>query len=62
MQEAYARARKADISARVAGIDMLNRVSQTDAQWLRDLRSMGVCALHDIKPIRRGLMKLGLGV
>jgi 2-octaprenyl-6-methoxyphenol hydroxylase len=61
MLDAYARARHADIRLRVAGIDALNRASQADAPFLRDLRATGVRVLHDLTPVRRGLMRLGLG-
>jgi 2-octaprenyl-6-methoxyphenol hydroxylase len=61
MLDAYARARHPDIRLRVMGIDALNRASQADAPLLRDLRATGVKALHDLAPVRRGLMKLGLG-
>jgi 2-octaprenyl-6-methoxyphenol hydroxylase len=61
MLDAYARARHADIRLRVAGIDALNRASQADAPFVRDLRATGVRILHDLTPVRRGLMRLGLG-
>ncbi|MEM8577786.1 MAG: UbiH/UbiF family hydroxylase [Pseudomonadota bacterium] len=62
MLDAYARARRADIAVRVAGIDTLNRVSQASGALMRDARGLGMDLLHDTAPIRRGLMKLGLGV
>ena len=61
MLDAYARARHADIRLRVNGIDLLNRASQAEVPFLRDLRAVGVRVLHDIAPIRKGLMRLGLG-
>lgn len=61
MLDRYDRARRLDVRARVAGINLLNRTSMSQAQWLRDLRNMGVGAIHDAKPIRTTLMKLGLG-
>ncbi|WP_415921562.1 UbiH/UbiF family hydroxylase [Tateyamaria sp. SN6-1] len=62
MLDAYHKARFADVSLRVAGIDMLNRTSQASAPWMRDARAFGVRALHEIAPVRRTLMQLGLGV
>ncbi len=61
MLDAYARAREADIRLRVAGIDLLNRASMAGNPLLRDLRATGVKVLHDLMPVRRGLMRLGLG-
>jgi len=62
MLAAYAKARHRDISIRVAGIDLLNRASQARAPWMRDARGLSMDLLHDVTPIRRGLMRLGLGV
>ncbi|CTQ50183.1 FAD-dependent monooxygenase [Jannaschia donghaensis] len=61
MLDAYARARRADVTLRMAGIDLLNRTSIADIAPLRALRARGVSALHDVAPIRRGVMRLGLG-
>jgi 2-octaprenyl-6-methoxyphenol hydroxylase len=57
----YARARRLDIRARVAGITLLNKTSQQSAPLLRDARATGIEALHRIKPVRTALMRLGLG-
>jgi 2-octaprenyl-6-methoxyphenol hydroxylase len=57
----YARARWPDVTARVAGIDALNRASMVDAQVLRDARMRGLAALHALTPVRRTLMRTGLG-
>ncbi len=61
MLDAYNRARHADIVARTVGIDLLNRASMVSAQPLRDARAMGLNALYALAPVRRGLMRLGLG-
>ena len=61
MLDAYARARRADVMVRVAGIDLLNRASMADARPLRDARAAGLRMLHGLAPVRRGLMRLGLG-
>jgi 2-octaprenyl-6-methoxyphenol hydroxylase len=56
----YAR-RIAEVRLRVAGVAALNRASMAGAPLLHDLRALGIKALHDIGPVRRGLMQLGLG-
>jgi 2-octaprenyl-6-methoxyphenol hydroxylase len=58
----YARRRHPEIAARVAGIDTLNRASMAGAAPLRDLRAEGIKMIHDAVPVRRGLMRAGLGV
>lgn len=58
----YARARQADITLRASGIDLLNRASQVDAPVLRDLRAFGLRMIHQVTPVRKGLMRLGLGL
>jgi len=62
MLEAYHRQRHADVALRVTGIDLLNRASMQGAPMLRDLRAMGLEALHGFAPLRRRLMHLGLGL
>ena len=57
----YHRARHGEIALRVAGVDALNRASQTASPALHGLRAAGIRALHDVAPVRRGLMRLGLG-
>ena len=59
---AYHRARHADILARVAGIDALNRAAMAQSQTLRDLRRAGLRTLYGLKPVRQTAMKMGLGV
>jgi 2-octaprenyl-6-methoxyphenol hydroxylase len=61
MLAAYDRARRADIRMRVMGIDALNRASMTGAAPLTLARKIGMQALHDIAPVRRAVMRLGLG-
>jgi len=62
MLAAYERARHAEVQARVAGIDLLNRASMIGAQPLRDLRAGALDALYSLAPVRRTLMRAGLGV
>lgn len=62
MLDAYHRRRHLEVEARVTGIDALNRASMMGAQPLRDLRATALNALYSIAPVRRTLMKAGLGV
>jgi 2-octaprenyl-6-methoxyphenol hydroxylase len=59
---AYQRQRYPEMAARVAGIDLLNRAAQANAQPLRDFRRTGLKAIRDIRPLRRLAMRWGLGV
>ncbi|MEL6510690.1 MAG: UbiH/UbiF family hydroxylase [Pseudomonadota bacterium] len=61
MLEAYHNARHTEVRARVAGVDLLNRTSQLEAQPLRDVRAMGLNALYSVAPVRKTMMQLGLG-
>jgi 2-octaprenyl-6-methoxyphenol hydroxylase len=62
MLAAYHRRRWPEVQARVLGIDLLNRTSMLAAQPLRDLRAGALNALHALRPVRRTLMKAGLGM
>jgi len=57
----YARARAPDIRARVAAIDVFNRVTRSPAPWLQALRAGGLRAVHDIGPLRQAVMRAGMG-
>lgn len=61
MLTTYHRARFADMRMRVAGITMLNKTSQAGSPPVQALRAAGISALHGIAPVRKGLMRLGLG-
>ena len=61
MLDAYHRARMGDIRMRVTGIDLLNRASQASSPMARDARAFGLKTLHEVAPIRKTLMQLGLG-
>jgi len=61
MLTTYHRRRWPEVRARVAGIDLLNRTSRAGAQAARDLRAMGIRTLYGAAPVRRGLMRMGLG-
>lgn len=62
MLDAYHRARHLDIEARLHGIDLLNRASMMGAQGLRDLRAGMLDALYSFAPLRRTMMRAGLGL
>ena len=62
MLDAYHRRRHLDVEARVLGIDLLNRTSMLGAPPLRDLRAGALNALYSLGPLRKALMKAGLGV
>ncbi|MCH9748370.1 MAG: UbiH/UbiF family hydroxylase [Alphaproteobacteria bacterium] len=62
MLDQYHKTRSKDIRLRLAGIDILNRTSQLKSAFLRDARSFGLKTLHEIRPVRHKLMRLGLGV
>ena len=61
MLDAYHKARFGDIRMRVTGIGLLNRASQAKSPLARDARAFGLTALHQVTPVRRTLMQLGLG-
>lgn len=61
MLERYHRDRIGDIRTRVAGIAALNRASIAGARPLRDARAAGVSALYALAPVRRMLMRMGMG-
>lgn len=62
MLDTYHRQRHWDIQARVTGIDALNRASMMGAQGLRDLRATALNALYSVTPVRKTLMRAGLGL
>ena len=62
MLQAYHSRRHRDVQARVAGIDALNRASMMGVPILRDLRASALGALYSAAPVRKTLMKAGLGL
>ena len=62
MLDAYERLRRRDVALRLAGIDLLNRTSIAGLAPVQSLRAAGVAVLHDVAPLRRAVMRLGLGV
>ncbi|KAE9630159.1 UbiH/UbiF family hydroxylase [Parasedimentitalea maritima] len=61
MLEAYHKARHSEIKLRVKGIDMLNQASMLEARPLRDMRAAALNAFYSIAPVRKTLMRTGLG-
>ena len=62
MLQAYHKARHLEVQARVTGIDMLNRASMMGAPALRNLRAGALDALYALAPLRRTMMRAGLGL
>ncbi|MBI1219246.1 MAG: UbiH/UbiF family hydroxylase [Rhodobacteraceae bacterium] len=62
MLETYHRRRHAEVVARITGIDALNRASMLGAPMLRDARAKALNALYSVAPVRKTLMRAGLGV
>ncbi|MBV7410453.1 FAD-dependent monooxygenase [Maritimibacter sp. DP1N21-5] len=54
-------ARKPDIERRARVIDLFNRVARSGEAGLQAVRLLGLRAVHDITPVRRGIMRAGLG-
>ena len=62
MLDAYHRARHLEVEARIRGIDALNRASMMGAQPLRDMRAAALNTFYSVAPVRKTLMRAGLGV
>jgi 2-octaprenyl-6-methoxyphenol hydroxylase len=62
MLDTYHNRRHREVQARVAGIDALNRASMMGAPLLRDLRASMLGVLYSAAPVRKTLMKAGLGL
>jgi len=61
MLTAYNRRRHPEVRLRVTGIDALNRASMMGAQGLRDMRAKALDAFYSVAPVRKTLMRAGLG-
>ena len=61
MLEAYEKSRARDVHARANAIDLYNRICRSDAPPVQAMRSLGLKLVHDITPLRRGIMRAGLG-
>ncbi|MGC1427843.1 MAG: UbiH/UbiF family hydroxylase [Albidovulum sp.] len=62
MLVSYNQRRWREVKARVTGIDLLNRASMLGAPTLRDLRAQALNGLYALAPLRKTLMKAGLGM
>ena len=62
MLNKYHKARHPDIRVRIMGIDALNRASMVALRPLRDMRALGLNDIYGFAPVRKTLMKAGLGV
>ncbi len=62
MLDAYHRKRHGGVQMRVTGVDLLNRASMAGTPMLRDLRAAALSALYAASPVRKTLMRTGLGV
>lgn len=58
----YERRRRPEAMVRLTGIDALNRASQVQARPLRDLRAAALGGLYGVAPLRRLMMRAGLGL
>ncbi|WP_290688955.1 MULTISPECIES: UbiH/UbiF family hydroxylase [unclassified Haematobacter] len=61
MLRQFALQRERDVHLRQAGIDLLNRASMVSARPLRDLRAAALGAFYSAGPVRKTLMRAGLG-
>jgi len=61
MLDRYERARMVDIRARMAAIDAYNRICRSGAGWVRKVRVGGLRLVHDLVPVRRAVIRAGLG-
>ncbi|KFI33561.1 2-octaprenyl-6-methoxyphenyl hydroxylase [Haematobacter missouriensis] len=61
MLHQFAQQRERDVHLRQAGIDLLNRASMVSSRPLRDLRAAALGAFYSAGPVRKTLMRAGLG-
>ena len=57
----YSKQRRAIALGRILAVGALNRLSMADNSLLRQARSAGLSSLHQITPLRKNMMRLGLG-
>lgn len=60
--DAYSRERHAEARLRVSGVSALNRASMTSGAGARDLRAEALKLLTRVTPLRRSVMRKGMGV
>lgn len=61
MLERYARARRPDIEGRMRAVDVLNRSLLSDFVPIQGMRGFGLYLLDRVGPLRRAVMRLGVG-
>ncbi len=59
--EAYMRARRLDVTTRTVGVDLLSRSLLTSLPPLQAARGIVLHGLNTLPPLRRAVMRLGLG-
>ncbi len=59
--EAYEQSRRFDIESRTAAVDLMNRSILMDFAGIDALRAAGLHLVNTLPPLRRALMRLGLG-
>lgn len=59
--QSYSTARRLDVTTRTMGVDLLNRSLLTDFLPVQSLRGLGLFATKSIAPIRKVMMREGLG-
>ncbi len=59
--KAYAKERERDIAIRARVIDAFNRICRSGEAPIQALRSLGLRGVYDVAPIRRSVMRAGLG-
>ncbi|SMR81512.1 2-octaprenyl-6-methoxyphenol hydroxylase [Aliiroseovarius halocynthiae] len=61
MMKAYDAARGPDIARRARAIDLFNRVTRSGDGVMQTVRLLGLKAVHDVGPMRKRVMRAGLG-
>ena len=61
MLDAYTKSRSADVARRFHAIDAFNRIAGSGNERIQALRLEGLKAVHDVAPLRRKIMKMGMG-
>ncbi|MCK0169548.1 FAD-dependent monooxygenase [Aliiroseovarius sp. S1123] len=61
MMKAYDAARAPDIARRARAIDLFNRVTRSGDGVMQTVRLLGLKAVHDVAPMRKRVMRAGLG-
>lgn len=59
--DGYAASRARDIRARAKVVDLFNRVCRSDIPAVQAMRLAGLKAVHGLTPVRRTVMRAGLG-